>query len=79
MKLAEKVGCSPTLIGKMEAMKRFPSAETLNQIAKAFNIEPSDLFSKADETDTIKIMKLLHEQKKALKKKILKAIDETMM
>ena len=26
MELAEKIGCSPTLIGKIEIMKRFPSA-----------------------------------------------------
>jgi transcriptional regulator with XRE-family HTH domain len=78
MKLAEKIGCSPTLIGKIEIMKRFPSADTLNMIAKALKIEPSDLFSKSDEPETIKTMKLKHEQKSALKKKILKAIDETL-
>jgi transcriptional regulator with XRE-family HTH domain len=78
MKLAEKVGCSPTLIGKIEIMKRFPSADTLNQIAKALKIEPADLFSKNDESDTLKTMKSQHDQKNALKKKILKAIDETL-
>jgi len=78
MKLAEKVGCSPTLIGKIEIMKRFPSADTLNQIAKALKIEPSDLFSRNDESDTLKTMKSQHDQKNALKKKILKAIDETL-
>jgi transcriptional regulator with XRE-family HTH domain len=78
MKLAEKVGCSPTLIGKIEIMKRFPSADTLNQIAKALKIEPSDLFSKTDESDTLKTMKSQHDQKNTLKKKILKAIDETL-
>lgn len=35
MKLAEKAGCSPTLIGKIETMKRFPSAESIDSIAKA--------------------------------------------
>jgi len=76
MQLAEKIGCSPTLIGKIEIMKRFPSADTLNRIAKALKIEPADLFSKNDEPDTIKTMKLQHELKNILKKKILKAIDE---
>jgi transcriptional regulator with XRE-family HTH domain len=78
MKLAEKVGCSPTLIGKIEIMKRFPSADTLNQIAKALKIEPADLFLKTDESDTLKTMKSQHDQKNALKKKILKVIDETL-
>jgi len=59
-------------------MKRFPSADTLNLIVKALKIEPADLFSKNDEPDTIKTMKLQHEQKNILKKKILKAIDETL-
>ena len=78
MQLAEKVGCSPTLIGKIEIMKRFPSADTLNKIAKALKIEAADLFSKNDEPDTIKTMKLHHEQKNMLKNKILKAFDETL-
>jgi transcriptional regulator with XRE-family HTH domain len=76
MELAEKVGCSPTLIGKIEIMKRFPSADTLNQLAKALKIELSDLFSKADESEAIKTMKSRQEQKKLLKKKVLQAIDE---
>jgi len=78
MKLAEKVGCSPTLIGKIESMKRFPSAYTLNLIAKALKIDPSDLFSKTTDSETIKTMKSQHEQKNLLKKKILKVIDETL-
>jgi len=69
---------SDRLLGKIEIMKRFPSADTLNMIAKALKIEPADLFSKNDEPETIKTMKLHHEQKNILKKKILKAIDETL-
>jgi transcriptional regulator with XRE-family HTH domain len=76
MKLAEKISCSPTLIGKMETMKRFPSADTINRIAKALKIEPSDLFIKHDDNELLKIMKSHHEQKIILKKKILKALDE---
>ena len=78
MELAEKVGCSPTLIGKIEIMKRFPSADTINLLTKTLNIEPADLFSKGGEPDALKTMKLQHDQKKTLKKKILKAIDETL-
>jgi len=59
-------------------MKRFPSADTLNLIVKALKIEPADLFSKTDESDTLKTMKSQHDQKNALKKKILKVIDETL-
>ena len=76
MELAEKIGCSPTLIGKIETMKRFPSADTFNLLVKALEIEPADLFSKKDESETIKTKKTLHEQRNLLKKKVLKAIDE---
>jgi transcriptional regulator with XRE-family HTH domain len=78
MELAEKIECSPTLIGKIESMKRFPSADTLNSIAKALKVEPADLFSKADESKAIKTMKSHQEQKNLLKKKVLKAIDEVL-
>ena len=76
MELAEKVGCSPTLIGKIEILKRFPSADNLNLIAKALNIEPAELFSKSDESETIKTKISQQEWKNSLKKKVLKAIDE---
>ena len=76
MGLAEKVGCSPTLIGKIEIMKRFPSADSLNLIAKALKIEPADLFKKSDESEALKTAASRQEQKNLLKIKVLKAIDE---
>ena len=76
MELAEKIGCSPTLIGKIEIMKRFPSADNLNRIAAAFKIEPADLFSKADDSEALKAVKSEQDRKALLKKKVLKAIDE---
>ena len=76
MKLAEKVGCSPTLIGKIEIMKRFPSADNLNLIAKALKIEPADLFAKTEESEALKTVTSQQERKDTLKKKVLKAIDE---
>ena len=45
MKLADRVGCSTTLIGNIEIGKRFPSAENLNKIAAALDIPPSELFA----------------------------------
>jgi len=76
MGLAEKIGCSPTLIGKIEIMKRFPSADNLNLIAKALKIEPADLFAKTGESEALKTASSRQEQKKLLKMKVLKAIDE---
>jgi transcriptional regulator with XRE-family HTH domain len=76
MELAEKIGCSPTLIGKIESMKRFPSADNLNRIAKAFKIDPADLFAKTAESEALNIIKSQQERKALLKDKVLKAIDE---
>jgi len=76
MKLAEKIGCSPTLIGKIETMKRFPSADTLNLIAKTLKITPADLFAGTDNTETLKTKTSQQKRKTQLKIKILNAIDE---
>jgi transcriptional regulator with XRE-family HTH domain len=44
MKLAEKVGCSTSLIGDIEICKKFPSAENLDRIAEALSLRTSELF-----------------------------------
>ena len=74
--LAEKVGCSPTLIGKIESMKRFPSADTLNRIATALKVDPADLFTKSGESEAIKAIETQEKRKDELKKEVLRAIDE---
>lgn len=43
-KLAESIGMSTSYIGDMEARERFPSAETIDKIAGALNVRPSQLF-----------------------------------
>jgi transcriptional regulator with XRE-family HTH domain len=47
MDLAERVGCSTTLIGNIEIHKRFPSPENLDLIAKALGVSPAELFVEA--------------------------------
>jgi transcriptional regulator with XRE-family HTH domain len=76
MDFAEKVGCSPTLIGKIETMKRFPSADNINRIAEALRIAPSDLFADADNPHTAKHMASQQKRKSQLKAKLNKAVDE---
>jgi transcriptional regulator with XRE-family HTH domain len=76
MELSEKIGCSPTLIGKIEIMKRFPSADTINRMAEAFKVDPADLFIKTDESEVINVIKSQQKLRDILKKKVLKAIDE---
>jgi len=79
MELAEKIGCSPTLIGKIETMKRFPSADNLNRIAKALDIAPSDLFLDINSSKTAKSMTSRQKRKSQLKSKINKAIDDSFI
>jgi transcriptional regulator with XRE-family HTH domain len=79
MELAEKIGCSPTLVGKIEIMKRFPSANNLNRIAEAFKIDPAELFAITGESEAINAKKSQQERYNLLKQKILKAIDEELL
>ena len=76
MHLAEKIGCSPTLIGKIETMKRFPSANTIDRITEVLKIPPEALFTDADRSEALKSIKAQQKRKSQLKMKILKAIDE---
>ena len=76
MDLAAKIGCSPTLIGKIETMKRFPSADSLNRITEALKIAPADLFADAVNSKAIKSMTSQQKRKSQLKMKVNKAIDE---
>jgi transcriptional regulator with XRE-family HTH domain len=76
MKLAEEAGCSTTLIGKIETMKRFPSADTIDSIAKALKIVPAALFTDDGKAETVKSRVAEQKRKSQLKMKILKAIDE---
>ena len=78
IEFAEKAGCSPTLIGKIETMKRFPSADTIDRIAKALKVAPADLFMENNKSEAMKYNAFQQKCKSRLKKKILKAIDEEL-
>ena len=73
--LAEKVGCSTTLIGNIEINKRFPSAENINRIANALEVQISDLFLE-QEPESMKKMASKQELKTRLRLLTDKAIDE---
>lgn len=74
--LAERVGCSTTLIGNIETLKRFPSAENIDRIAAALEIQPSELF--ADDSAAISAMRTKYEVRDRLETKVMKAIDEAL-
>jgi len=78
IEFAEKVGCSPTLIGKIETMKRFPSADTIDRIADALKVTPADLFMDDSKSKAVKKRELQEKCKSRLKIKILKALDEEL-
>ncbi len=44
MKLAERIGCSTSLIGDIEICKKFPSAENLDKIAESLALSTYELF-----------------------------------
>ena len=75
MSLAEKVGCSATLIGNIEINKRFPSADNINRIAEALHVKVSDLFAE-QEPESMKTMATKKEFRARLGKHMDKAIDE---
>lgn len=76
MALAEKVGCSTTLIGNIETLKRFPSPDKLNAIADALKVHPSELF--AEESLAIDQIRNAYEVKEKLEGRIKQAIDECL-
>ena len=73
--LAEKIGCSITFIGNIEINRRFPSADNINRLAKALNVDVADLFAK-QEPESMKKMASKKEFKGRLEKSLNKAIDE---
>jgi transcriptional regulator with XRE-family HTH domain len=73
--LAEKVGCSSTLIGNIEINRRFPSAENINRIADALEVKVADLFSDG-EPQSMKAMASKQELKAKLERLMGNAIDE---
>jgi transcriptional regulator with XRE-family HTH domain len=73
--LAEKVGCSSTLIGNIEINRRFPSADNINRIADALEVKVADLFSES-EPQSMKEMASKQELKAKLERLMGNAIDE---
>ena len=76
MEMAEKVGCSPTLIGKIETLKRFPSAATINRITKGLKISTADLFVDSDNSLVVKTFTSKQKRKAQFKSKLNNIIDE---
>ena len=72
--LAEKVGCSTTLIGNIEIGKRFPSSGNISRIASALEVKVADLFS--EDPEPMKVMASKRELKNKFEKLMDKAIDE---
>jgi transcriptional regulator with XRE-family HTH domain len=76
MALAEKVGCSTTLIGNIEINRRFPSAENINRIADALEVKISDLFLEP-ESAVLNDINGRQDFKMRLEKNVIRAINET--
>lgn len=76
MALAERVGCSTTMIGNIETLKRFPSPENINRIASALRVPPSELFS--EKSQAISQIQTVYEVRERLEANIKKAIEEIL-
>lgn len=76
MALAEKVGCSITLIGNIEIKRRFPSAENINRIAEALDVKISDLFLEP-ESAALDDINSRQNLKIRLEQNVIRAINET--
>ncbi len=74
--LAERAGCSPTMIGNLEIGKRFPSAELLDKIAAAFGVPIFELFM--EESPAIPWTRAKAEVRDRLTKEIGIAIDAAL-
>ncbi|MDR1894623.1 MAG: hypothetical protein LBQ61_08070, partial [Spirochaetales bacterium] len=59
----------------IEINKRFPSAENINRIAKALEVNVADLFAR-EEPESMKIMASKQELKTRFERLMNKAIDE---
>ena len=75
MALADKVGCSTTLIGNIEINRRFPSADNINRLANALGVKVADLFSET-EPESMKIMASKKELKTRLEYLMKKVVNE---
>lgn len=76
MALAEKVGCSPTMIGNIEIMRRFPSPENINFIAEALSIPVSELF--VEESLLYDVIRDAYDVREQLSANVQEAIDKTL-
>jgi transcriptional regulator with XRE-family HTH domain len=76
MALAERVGCSTTLIGNIETLKRYPSPDNMNAIAEALKVHPSELL--AEESQAIDQMQNMAEMRGRLEQGIKRVIEEEL-
>ena len=74
--LAERVGCSTTMVGNIEIQKRFPSAENIDRIASALEVQVHELFLETAPSPPRAAVKV--EVRERLERSILSAIDEAL-
>lgn len=76
MALAERVRCSTTLIGNIETLKRFPSAENLDRIAQALQSPVYELFMV--DSPAVLRAELRAEVRDKLEKRVIAAIEAAL-
>ncbi|GAB1432036.1 helix-turn-helix transcriptional regulator [Spirochaetota bacterium] len=76
MALSHRANCSTTLIANIETHKRFPSATTLDKIAKALDVHVHELFMQY--SPAVQKAIEISEVKEKLEQKVLAAIDDAL-
>lgn len=74
--LAEKIGCAPTTIGRIESLSRFASASNLDAIAEALGIPVYELFM--EDSTAIGALRSKYEVREKLERGMRRAIDEAL-
>jgi transcriptional regulator with XRE-family HTH domain len=74
--LAERVGCSTTLIGNIETLKRFPSPENLDRIADSLEAPVYELFMR--DSPAVERAATKTEVRERLGRKVMTAIYEAL-
>ncbi len=74
--LAERAGCSPTMIGNIEITKRFPSAEHLDRLASALGVPIHELFM--EDSPAIPRILLRTEVRERLEKRLLGLLGDAL-
>ncbi len=78
MRLAELCNVSTSFIGEIETAKKFPSAKTLDKIARALGMRPYQLFVEESDQSVFERRRVLTTLSSELRERITEDVSETV-